>query len=350
MAIAWLAVAWMGGIASIFALALCWWFLGVGAGDSAQKHGISDSLSSRVGGVVVVGYTCLNLAYLWLVSEVKVSEFSVLVLSCGVAFFSIGLFEDLKGDVSAKLRLILMLLISAFFVISEPRLRLQNVGVPIVDELLALSAFGAIVFTILCLSFLPNAFNTADGANGLVGGVGLITLVTMATALPTELSILQMSSAVGCAVFLVFNLYTGRFFLGDGGAYALGALIGCSMIFLALSKPGATWFLLALVFYPIADLIWSIVRRFISGLPIYKPDNLHLHNLLHTHLRRRLAGTKTANNVTGIIIVTIFCLIPALFTWSGLLRVDDYRWVFIVCGQWVVYAVVWRRMRGSIKS
>ena len=344
-ALAWVAVAWMGGIASILALLCCWFFLGQGSGDSAEKHGISESLSSRVGGTVVIGYAALNLTYLHVTSSITVDPLSNAVIACFFCFFCVGIFEDLKGNTSARLRFGFMLLLALLFVGMEPQLRLQQVSIPLVDFALSQGVIPTVLFTGICLTFLANAFNVADGANGLVGGVGLVTLVTLALALPGPLSVLQMSTAVGCAVFLVFNIQTGRFFLGDGGAYGLGALIGCSMISASGVESRSTWFLLALVFYPVADLLWSMMRRAYSGVAVHQADNEHLHNLLYSFLRRWIHDAKIANNATGITIVTLFCLIPALFWWSGTTGVDDSRWLYIVFGELILYLFLWGVLR-----
>ena len=342
MALSWLVVVSIGGVASLLALLVCWFFLGFGTEDSAKKHGISDTLSGRVGGVVVVGYTLTNLAYLSSTGSVSFDATLMAVAACCVGFFLLGLLEDLRGSTSAKLRLGLMLVVATYFVVSVPQLRLVSVNIPIIDKVLAVSPSIAIGFTSLCLAFLPNAFNTADGANGLVGGVSMLVLATMAISLPGGLSLLQMSAAVGCAIFLVFNIQTGRFFLGDGGAYSLGALVGCSMIYANQNYPTATWYLLSIVFYPIADLLWSMVRRFRSGVAVYEADNAHLHNLLHSYLRSRAWAAKSANNATGIIIVTLFCLFPILIRWFGFLGVDDVAWKYILLSQGAVYLCAWQ--------
>lgn len=350
MAVAWIAVACMGGVASILALMLCWLCLGRGGADSADKHGISESLSGRVGGVVVVGYSLASVAFFHIASNTAPEAITITVFVCFFCFFCLGFFEDFKGSVSAGRRFALMLVLASLVVVSEPLLRLHHVNIFYLDELLSSSSIISSAFTILCLTFLPNAFNTADGANGLVGGTSLLTLATLALALSSELSVLQMSTAVGCAVFLVFNIQTGRFFLGDGGAYGLGVLVGCSMIYLNTIHADVTWFLVSLVFYPTADLIWSMLRRVYTGVAVYEADDFHLHNLLHLASRRVTDNAKLANNATGGVIVTMFCLIPTLFLWSGLMGVDDHRWVYILCGQSILYLLFWFGLKNINRS
>lgn len=345
MAIAWLAAILIGGLSGLIALGLCWLLLFIGGEDSASKHGISNTLSSRVGGVAVVFYLLVNTGYQSVFSVYEISSLEVAVLSGLILFFLIGLYEDLSGNTSAMRRFLAMLLLASMLVVYERNLILISVGIAWADWVLQLSSVTPPLFTALCIAFLPNAFNTADGANGLVGGLSLIALATLGTLIPNTLSMLQLSGAVGCLIFLIFNLYTGRFFLGDGGAYALGALVGCSLIHVANSALVSTWFLLSLVFYPVADLMWSMVRRAFVGHPVLQPDDLHLHNLVFERVKRLQGLSVWSNNVTGMTIVTAFCLFPAILAWTGTLSLDEDRWFYIVAAQWLLYLGTWFSLR-----
>ena len=79
------------------------------------------------------------------------------------------------------------------------------------------------ICTLFCVEFI-NAFNMADGANGLVPGIA-----------PVAFGILFLEYgrlAWGviffvCLVFLIFNVISGWFFLGDIASYGLGATLVC---------------------------------------------------------------------------------------------------------------------------
>ena len=58
----------------------------------------------------------------------------------------------------------------------------------------------------MCIAFIPNAFNTADGANGLVAGVSAFSFMALITVAPATLLPFLLACLVGCLVFLVFNL------------------------------------------------------------------------------------------------------------------------------------------------
>ena len=145
-----------------------------------------------------------------------------------------------------------------------------------------------------------------------------------------------------CLLFLVFNLISGRFFLGDGGAYFLGALCGLSMMVVANASDVSVWWLLSLVFYPVADLLWSMVRRLHNGASLFAPDNQHYHNLLFAYLKSSDRSSTAANTFTGVLIATLFAGVPALLILTGIWSVRDEVWLFWVCCQWLVYGICWK--------
>ena len=82
---------------------------------------------------------------------------------------------------------------------------------------------------VLTLVFLTNAVNITDGLDGLSGG-------TLAASFGAILGIALVQGQVGIAAFagtiigallafLWFNIYPARFFMGDTGAFALGATL-----------------------------------------------------------------------------------------------------------------------------
>jgi UDP-N-acetylmuramyl pentapeptide phosphotransferase/UDP-N-acetylglucosamine-1-phosphate transferase len=269
-------------------------------------------------------------------------SFEVMVLfAASLAVFMIGVFEDLYAGLSAKLRFVLMLLIGAGAVVTAPGLVLQPVGIPGLDALLKSTMPLAMLFTGLCVAFIPNAFNTADGANGLVSGISACVFAALAMQAPQTIAPLLSSAFVSCLLFLVFNLISGRFFLGDGGAYFLGALSGLSVIVVSNATDVSVWWLLALIFYPAADLIWSMARRVWAGKSPLEPDNQHLHNLLFALLDSGPRTSMQANTLTGLAIAFVFSGLPALVVGVFGVGATNAVWFLWVCAQWVIYVCAW---------
>jgi UDP-GlcNAc:undecaprenyl-phosphate GlcNAc-1-phosphate transferase len=95
-------------------------------------------------------------------------------------------------------------------------------------------------------------------------------------------TLLAAGMAASLLGFIYFNFPPAKIYMGDGGAYMLGFLIG--LLALVNSHKGtvaaallAPLFALAL---PIVDVTLAILRRGLKGLPIFRPDKNHIHHLL----------------------------------------------------------------------
>jgi hypothetical protein len=89
---------------------------------------------------------------------------------------------------------------------------------------------------------------------------------------------------------LRFNFPPAKVYLGDGGAYFLGFLIGGLTIYNSQKRTVvaaliAPLFVLAL---PILDTLLALLRRGLNGLPLFRADQRHLHHrLLQSGLSRQ---------------------------------------------------------------
>lgn len=337
--VAWGLVVIVGGVAGLIAMLICNYLLSFGGQDSSGKHGISTVNATRLGGVAIVTYMLMHLGYQASMGLLLPPLTEAAIIATCFAYFLIGVYEDLSGLLSARIRFSVMLCLGLVTVYLAPELILSSVGIGWVDFVLGTSSIGAIIFTALCIAFIPNAFNTADGANGLVAGTATLAFVGLISVAPHDLVPFLLAAVVGCLVFLVFNLISGRFFLGDGGAYFLGVLAGLSLVVVSNESDVSVWWLLSLVFYPVADLIWSMVRRLREGVSPLNPDNQHFHNLLFAWLNAGNKSPMRANNYTGLSVVAIFSGAPFLLTMLQVLSLKADEWFFLVVGQWVLYII-----------
>jgi UDP-GlcNAc:undecaprenyl-phosphate GlcNAc-1-phosphate transferase len=84
------------------------------------------------------------------------------------------------------------------------------------------------------------------------------------------------------AGFLVFNSNPASIFLGDSGSLVIGFLLGCfSLMWSNQAKTVLEMAVPLLVLaVPLLDTTLSIVRRFLSGRPLFRPDRAHIHHRL----------------------------------------------------------------------
>ena len=181
-----------------------------------------------------------------------------------------------------------------------------------------------------------NALNIVDGQDGLAGGLAAVS--TLSLSLLTALSDLGGVTSTGLAVggaalgFLVWNRPPARVFLGNGGAYGVGVLLGAQAWF--VTAIGGVRGLLAAgaCLGPLAfEVVFTVLRRVGARDRLARGDRLHSYDLV-----ARTAG-RTASTVVFIVLGVLSAglgvliwLVPiigvpgaavaaALATWWGLL-------------------------------
>jgi UDP-N-acetylmuramyl pentapeptide phosphotransferase/UDP-N-acetylglucosamine-1-phosphate transferase len=210
-----------------------------------------------------------------------------------------GLTEDLKADfLSPLVRLGLKFALFAGIIFVWPVLVPQSIGFVGFDYILSLPLVGELLVIFFLVGFI-NAINMADGANGLIPGIAFFSILLF--FLQSD-RMVDESFMAACAVFLMFNVVTGRLFLGDAGTYGLGAALGIYGLMFFNMGVFSLGFLAALFAYPCIDLLFSICRRKIAGRSPFSPDNDHLHNRIHSFLRSKVSSEVTSNSLTGILI------------------------------------------------
>ena len=148
------------------------------------------------------------------------------------------------------------------------------------------------------------------------------------------------SMLIGCGVFLIYNVISGRLFLGDAGSYGLGASLLLSALFVYSEDLVSLSFLAVLFFYPCFDLLVSIARRKIAGVPVMQPDNDHLHNRVHNFFKTLFKSKTTANSATGVSLAlgsSGFALAGYL---GGFILITSDSWLWVFAFQSALYLVV----------
>ncbi len=147
-----------------------------------------------------------------------------------------------------------------------------------------------------------NSVNLLDGLDGLASGVvaiamaGFLTLALLTAArsgqadgilmlqLRDPIRIICCLATIGAILgFLPYNFRPASIFMGDAGSLLLGYL--CAASILLFSDTGGSALLMvtaALIVFalPITDSSLAIIRRKLRGVPIFAPDNQHIHHLL----------------------------------------------------------------------
>ncbi len=310
------------------------------AKDNVQKHGISVNEASRLGGLAIFIFSIglLVTGTYWEVVNLPVRLDMPLMVWSGVFLCAaLGFVEDVKNNfLSPKIRLYATFVIFAFVIGCCPFLVPINSKIPVLDPLLAVPVIGWMLTITFCVGFI-NATNMADGANGLMPGI--ITISFGLFFLETK-SVMYGVLLTSSALFTIFNVISGRVFLGDMGTYGLGASLVLCSLYLFSENIFSAMFLAVLFAYPCIELVVSLIRRHWQGRPLFSPDNDHLHNQIHKHCALWFASKTLANSVTGILIVS-FSSGLALLGYAGQFwEVTDNRWGWIFIGQCGLYILI----------
>ncbi len=128
-----------------------------------------------------------------------------------------------------------------------------------------------------------NAVNLFDGLDGLVGTTAFIsalglTLLAETRGLNGDFGWIIAAALIG---FLVLNRHPARVFLGDNGAYVVGALLAYGIMRASPEPVDSRVIVAAVVLGMIAiDLAATVIRRHLAGRPLFAGDRSHIYDQL----------------------------------------------------------------------
>lgn len=142
------------------------------------------------------------------------------------------------------------------------------------------AAVSLVVATVLVI----NGVNLLDGLDLLAAGVALVAALGFAVLVDGPARDVAVALAAALAGFSAFNRPPARIYLGDGGAYLVGAAL---VVLVAGSwtphRPDASGVAaLALVALPVAELACAIVRRLRGRRSLMAGDRGHPYDRLVT--------------------------------------------------------------------
>jgi UDP-N-acetylmuramyl pentapeptide phosphotransferase/UDP-N-acetylglucosamine-1-phosphate transferase len=308
------------------------------AKDEVAKHGISQVNASRLGGVVIIGL-CLSFLLGRFILGHEFDNIGPLGIQMWgwVAFLStslLGLIEDFDNDLlSPVLRLALLVLFFGITFLIWPEIIPNNIGYQYIDNVMSQPIIGWAVSVVFCVGFI-NAINMADGANGLVPGIVFIASVIFNSVMGAMVwEILSIFSGV----FLLFNVISGRLFLGDAGAYGLGSILVLAGFYAVNTHRMSVEFAAVMMFYPCAEVVMSMIRRRMAGRSMFKPDNYHLHNYIHEQLKTKTSSRVAANSLTGLLVACGSTGIAYMGIKLELLEATSGEWIWVFIAQLLIY-------------
>ena len=250
--------------------------LKVGALDAPDARKVHTSPIPRMGGLAI--YAAFVLAVL---ASMHVNREIMGLLVGGTVILIVGIIDDLK-PLPARVKLLGQIVAAAVLVMFD--IRIEWLTNPF-GEMLYVD-YLAIPLTILWVVSLTNTVNLIDGLDGLAAGVSTIASVTiLLVALQQNfwtVAILTAALAGSSLGFLQHNFNPAKIFMGDTGSMFLGYMLAAISILGAVKSAATIALIVPIVALglPILDTAFAIIRRYMSGRPIFKPDKGHLHHRL----------------------------------------------------------------------
>ncbi len=172
--------------------------------------------------------------------------------------------------------------------------------------------------TLLWVIGITNAVNLIDGLDGLAAGISAISataLLTIFIATSASLDAIIITAVlVGATLgFLPYNFNPAKTFMGDVGSNFLGFTLSIVSI-LGFAKGYTVVAIIVPIIalgVPIFDTLFAMVRRFVKGQPMLKPDGAHIHHrLLKRGLNQRQA-VLLLYTITSILCIISVVMISA---------------------------------------
>lgn len=244
-------------------------------------------ITPRVGGVGIFCGLIVGI-YLFAVTFDRWSLATISQILLGpMILVIVALAEDLGFRVRAVGRLIATWIASIIVGLSTG-IWLETLGLGPFDVWLQ-SPWLSIPVTLLLTATLAHGFNLIDGVNGLSAGGGLFgalscALVSFNCGAP-EIGLMSLILAAAIMGFIFFNFPFGWIFLGDTGAYLIGFVLAWLGVALVQTTESVTaWSLVLLFFWPLADVLFAVIRRLLRRRNPFDPDRLHMHSIVNRAL------------------------------------------------------------------
>jgi len=259
-----------------------------------HKRFSSKSKSHFLGGLLLI---------IFFYKEFAIVNLKLFLIVFLTLIFLIGFLSDLKKINSVSLRFFIQLII--IFLFSQLiGLEINNTKILFIDIILQ-NIYVNIFFVVFCLMILVNGSNFIDGINGLLISYYLLIFVIILFIFNNfnyvdEIFLKNLIFVL--TILLIFN-FAGLIYMGDSGAYLLSTFAGIYLISLAhFNFSISPYFIILLLWYPCFELLFSMIRRNLKKNKTYKPDTIHLHQLVFSLINKRF---KLKNNLFNHFLTTL---------------------------------------------
>jgi UDP-GlcNAc:undecaprenyl-phosphate GlcNAc-1-phosphate transferase len=171
----------------------------------------------------------------------------------------------------------------------------------------------SLIVTVFWIVAVTNSLNLIDGLDGLAAGIAFFVTVSVFVVSLMQgnhfVCILAITLVGALLGFLRFNFAPATIFLGDSGSLFLGFVLAALAIHTSQKSSTLVAIVVPFVAFglPLLDTTLTLMRRFLSGRPLFRADQDHIH---HRLLKNRLT--------LKVVVLALYGL-AALFSLGSLL-------------------------------
>ena len=140
----------------------------------------------------------------------------------------------------------------------------------------------ALLFCVLWVTAVVNAYNFMDGIDGIAGGTAILNALFLVPLLGGSSGLVAglVALAAATAGFLAWNLSPARIFLGDSGSHFVGFFLGAAVLYAdPVERSSVLAFLVAaVVFTPfLFDTAFTLARRARARKNVFSAHREHIY-------------------------------------------------------------------------
>ena len=284
---------------------------------AGHRHLHNEALP-RLGGVAIVFSFLIATAMALVVDKFRIhsaTSFSLAplatILPPAILIFLLGIYDD-RRDASPLLKFSVQAVAGVMLFAGGLRI----FALPVLFGTHRFSSVTGLVLTIVWVIAITNAFNLIDGLDGLAAGSALFsTLVVFVVALLGNMSLISLVAlALAGAIvgFLRYNFNPATIFLGDCGSLFIGFMLSALALHGSQKTPTIVAVAIPMVSFglPILETSLSVLRRLISGRPVFTADREHIH---HKLLQRGMSHRQVVIVLYGV--SAMFALLSLFLLW-----------------------------------
>lgn len=251
--------------------------------DYPNEKKIHFKKTSLLGGVIFLINISIYLLYIIFFESKSFfdifgfsSNISNIIFAVSILFlFFVGFVDD-KKDLSAKIRILLLVLVIIVNLLFIPEINISIIKLSFLDSFPIYSY--SYFWTLLCFLLFINAFNFFDGINLQISGLifAICTFFLLKNVFFNLFLVILIAN-----IFFTYLNYKSKTFLGNNGSFFLPFLFGALFISAYNNNINITSDeIVILMLIPGLDLIRLFFQRIKNNLSPLKGDKEHIHHYL----------------------------------------------------------------------